>query len=106
MSNETPDGVARPDFQPSESSAPGTEEPPLTGSWPGPETQEARERETEKRQGLPGRSELEDIAVEAERLVRDGIEQTERRIRRNPLAAVSIAAGVGIVLGILLSRDR
>lgn len=38
--------------------------------------------------------------------VRDGIAQTEDRIRDKPLTAIGIAAGVGLLLGLLINRGR
>jgi ElaB/YqjD/DUF883 family membrane-anchored ribosome-binding protein len=38
--------------------------------------------------------------------VKDGIEQTEQKIKERPWTAVGIAAGAGILLGLLLNRNR
>ncbi len=38
--------------------------------------------------------------------LRDGVERTKEMIADNPLAAVGIAAGVGLVVGLLIPRGR
>ena len=43
---------------------------------------------------------------QAEVSVRQGMDVTERRIRENPLVSVGIAAGVGLILGLLINRNR
>ena len=37
---------------------------------------------------------------------RSGLEAAEDRIRDNPLAAVGIAAGIGVLVGLILNRGR
>jgi ElaB/YqjD/DUF883 family membrane-anchored ribosome-binding protein len=41
---------------------------------------------------------------EARRVVADELADAERRIRDNPLGAVMVAAGLGLVAGLLLAR--
>lgn len=43
---------------------------------------------------------------DAEESVRDGLVQAEETIRRHPLAALGVAAGVGFLVGVLVSRGR
>ena len=40
----------------------------------------------------------------AEKHVRSGVAQTETRIKENPFASVAVAAGLGLVVGLLLNR--
>lgn len=44
------------------------------------------------------------VRENAEESFREGVRRTERKIREKPLAAVGIAAGIGLVVGLLLSR--
>ena len=62
-----------------------------TASQAGPKVQEARERAEES------------LRAAREHLKGAGAE-LDSQVRANPWAAVGIAAGVGLVLGILLSR--
>ena len=53
------------------------------------------------------KDELRDVAEAAEALlgeVRPGLEQIAEQVRRHPVAALGIAAGAGLVLGLLLAR--
>ena len=53
------------------------------------------------------KDELRDVAEAAEELlgeVRPGLEQIAEQVRRHPVAALGIAAGAGLVLGLLLAR--
>ena len=43
-------------------------------------------------------------ADHAEKRMRTGVAQTETRIKENPFAAVAVAAGLGLVVGLLLNR--
>lgn len=38
--------------------------------------------------------------------IRHGVDQTEEQIKDHPWAAVGIAAGIGLVLGLLINRGR
>ncbi len=42
----------------------------------------------------------------AEESLKHGIETTEAKIKEKPFAAVGIAAGVGLLLGLLVNRGR
>ena len=44
--------------------------------------------------------------AQAESSVRTGVAQTETQIKENPWAAVGIAAGVGVLLGLLINRRQ
>ena len=50
--------------------------------------------------------ELNSGVEQVTRQARSGLEATEDRIRDNPLAAVGIAAGVGVLIGLILNRGR
>lgn len=50
---------------------------------------------------------VEDLGVRAdhvEKAMRKNLAHTEDKIRENPLASVGIAAGVGLLIGLLLNR--
>jgi len=51
---------------------------------------------------------LRTVVAQAEDLLKsaagDGGEKLEEQVRRHPLAAVGIAAGVGLLIGLLLGR--
>jgi ElaB/YqjD/DUF883 family membrane-anchored ribosome-binding protein len=50
---------------------------------------------------------VEDLGVKAdqvEQVVRKNVDQTGERIKQNPFAAVGIAAGLGLLVGLLLNR--
>ena len=51
-------------------------------------------------------AELRAVARDAEELLQATADQTgiDEQVRKNPWAAVAIAAGVGLVIGLLLSR--
>ena len=54
-------------------------------------------------------AELRAVAREAEELLQatadqPGVRAIDEQVRKNPWAAVAIAAGVGLLLGLLLSR--
>jgi ElaB/YqjD/DUF883 family membrane-anchored ribosome-binding protein len=51
-----------------------------------------------------GGSELEAAAAAAQRSLEDELTEAERKISENPLGAVLIAAGVGLVIGLLIRR--
>ena len=51
-------------------------------------------------------SDLSSRGKQAEASLREGVDRTEQKIRENPLAAVGIAAGVGLLLGLLINRSR
>jgi len=51
-----------------------------------------------------GGGELEAAAAAAQRSLEDELAEAERRIRENPFGAVLIAAGVGLVIGLLIRR--
>ena len=42
----------------------------------------------------------------AEESVRQGVQQTETKIKEYPFAAVGIAAGLGFIIGLLVNRSR
>jgi ElaB/YqjD/DUF883 family membrane-anchored ribosome-binding protein len=42
----------------------------------------------------------------AERSLREELEEVEQRIRDNPLGALLAAAGLGVLLGLVISRNR
>lgn len=44
------------------------------------------------------------VLPEASRAVADQLAEAERRIRENPLGALLVAAGLGLVAGLLLAR--
>jgi ElaB/YqjD/DUF883 family membrane-anchored ribosome-binding protein len=44
--------------------------------------------------------------LSAEQSVREELEEVEQRVRDNPLGSLLAAAGVGVLLGLLLSRQR
>jgi ElaB/YqjD/DUF883 family membrane-anchored ribosome-binding protein len=43
---------------------------------------------------------------DAEDSLRDGLVQAEETVRQHPLAALGVAAGVGFLVGVLVSRSR
>ena len=43
---------------------------------------------------------------QATQQARSGLEAAEDRIRDNPLAAVGVAAGIGVLIGLMLNRGR
>lgn len=45
-------------------------------------------------------------ALEAKHAAEDGYESLKHSIRHNPMASVGIAAGVGILIGMVLCRSR
>ena len=47
-------------------------------------------------------SELREAMAAAEKLLAGS--EIEERVRKHPLAAVAIAAGIGLIVGLLLSR--
>ena len=51
-------------------------------------------------------NELGTKADHAEKRVRTGVAHTETRIKDNPFAAVAVAAGLGLVVGLLLNRRQ
>jgi ElaB/YqjD/DUF883 family membrane-anchored ribosome-binding protein len=73
-----------------------------TSGLAGDKVQEIRARteETIKQ----ARSRIGDVEVEAVRRVKEAANATEGYVRDNPLQAVGIAAGVGLLVGLLLSR--
>ena len=42
----------------------------------------------------------------AEVRLKEGLDTTETKIKENPFAAVGVAAGVGLLLGLLINRSR
>lgn len=50
------------------------------------------------------RSRIDDIEGQALRRVKDAATEAEEYVRENPWNAIGIAAGVGLVLGLLLGR--
>jgi ElaB/YqjD/DUF883 family membrane-anchored ribosome-binding protein len=70
---------------------------------------EVRERlrqalETVEASARAGRAEVLGAASAAQRSLEDELAEAERKIRENPLGAVLVAAGVGLVLGLLIRR--
>jgi len=51
-----------------------------------------------------GRAEVLEAAAATQRSLEDELAEAERKIRENPLGAVLVAAGVGLVLGLLIRR--
>jgi ElaB/YqjD/DUF883 family membrane-anchored ribosome-binding protein len=51
-----------------------------------------------------GRAEIAEVASAAQRTLQDELVEAERKIRDNPLGAIAVAAGVGLVLGLLVRR--
>jgi ElaB/YqjD/DUF883 family membrane-anchored ribosome-binding protein len=51
-----------------------------------------------------GRAELLDATAAAQRSLEDELAEAEQRIRENPLGAVLVAAGIGLILGLLIRR--
>jgi ElaB/YqjD/DUF883 family membrane-anchored ribosome-binding protein len=51
-----------------------------------------------------GGTELLEAASAAQRSLTDELADAERKIRENPLGAVLVAAGIGLVLGLLVRR--
>jgi ElaB/YqjD/DUF883 family membrane-anchored ribosome-binding protein len=45
-------------------------------------------------------------ADQAEKQVRRGVAHTESQIKEHPWASVALAAGLGVVIGLLLNRRR
>lgn len=67
-------------------------------------TEEAQGRSAETLQGL--RERLARLESELGARAREGAQQAERYVSENPWQAVGIAAGVGLLLGVLLGRPR
>lgn len=42
----------------------------------------------------------------AEESLREGVDYTERKIKDHPFASVGIAAGVGVLIGLMINRNR
>jgi ElaB/YqjD/DUF883 family membrane-anchored ribosome-binding protein len=51
-----------------------------------------------------GRVELLEATASAQRSLDDELAEAERKIRDNPLGAVLLAAGIGVLFGLLLRR--
>lgn len=49
---------------------------------------------------------LGDGVGDAEDSIREGLVQAEETVRKHPLAALGVAAGVGFLVGVLVSRGR
>jgi ElaB/YqjD/DUF883 family membrane-anchored ribosome-binding protein len=74
----------------------------VTASQAGEKVQEARERAQESLRGAKERlSELEDDALERARAFAN---DAEAYVREKPWNAVAVAAGIGLVLGLLIGR--
>ena len=67
-------------------------------------TEEAQGRSAETLQGL--RERLVRLDAELTSRAREGAQHAERYVTENPWQAVGIAAGVGLLLGVLLGRPR
>ncbi len=70
---------------------------------------EVRERlrhalETLEQSARAGRTEVLAAAAAAQHSLEDEVAEAERKIRENPLGAVLVAAGIGLVLGLLIRR--
>ena len=52
-----------------------------------------------------GRAAAERFIDETRDRIEDFVHQTTRRVKRNPMAAVGLAFGVGALLGVVLSRN-
>lgn len=66
---------------------------------------------TDPNRGVPGRTDLQDIQGQAgealdqaQQMATERMDQLQSMIRKNPLAAAGIAAGVGFVLALLARR--
>lgn len=66
---------------------------------------------TESNRGLPGRTDFQDLQGQAgeamdqaQQMATERINQLQSMIRKNPLAAAGIAAGVGFMLALLARR--
>ena len=46
------------------------------------------------------------VRENAEERLKEGLDTTETKIKENPFAAVGIAAAAGLVLGLLINRNR
>lgn len=46
------------------------------------------------------------VRENAEVKIKEGLDQTETKIKDHPFAAVGVAAGVGLLLGLLINRSR
>jgi ElaB/YqjD/DUF883 family membrane-anchored ribosome-binding protein len=73
-----------------------------TASQTGEKAEEARRRVTAALDGA--RVRLQEAQASAAQMGDEAIKATEQYVRENPWQAVGIAAGVGLVLGALLSR--
>jgi ElaB/YqjD/DUF883 family membrane-anchored ribosome-binding protein len=73
-----------------------------------PDTREVRDSIDHVRRLLEetttGGAEVLGAASAAQRSLEDELADAERKIRENPLGAVLVAAGVGLVLGLLIRR--
>jgi ElaB/YqjD/DUF883 family membrane-anchored ribosome-binding protein len=49
---------------------------------------------------------LGDGVGDAEDSIREGLVQAEETVRKHPLAALGVAAGVGFLVGVIVSRGR
>ena len=63
-------------------------------------------RDTLARAAAEAGDTLRPVLLEVEKDFREEIEVVEQRIRDNPLGALLAAAGVGLLLGLALSRNR
>lgn len=73
-----------------------------TASQAGEKVQEARAKAEESL--AAARERLADVQEDALRQARELVTEGEEYIRENPWQALGIAAGVGLLLGLLLSR--
>ena len=77
------------------------------------ESSESRSRDAIYQKARVARDKLNTIMNElgtkadhAEKRMRTGVAHTETRIKDNPFAAVAVAAGLGLVVGLLLNRRQ
>jgi ElaB/YqjD/DUF883 family membrane-anchored ribosome-binding protein len=73
-----------------------------TSAQTGEKIQEVRARAEQSLQQAKAR--LADVEEEALRRARELADATEEYVRDNPWQSVGIAAGIGLVLGVLISR--
>ena len=73
-----------------------------TAAQTGEKAEEARRKVTAALESARGR--LQEAQASALEMGDEALKSTEKYVRENPWQAVGIAAGVGLVIGVLLSR--
>jgi ElaB/YqjD/DUF883 family membrane-anchored ribosome-binding protein len=74
-----------------------------TANQTGERVQQLRARTEESLRGV--RARLEVAAQDADRTAREAVQRVDAQVREYPWTAVGMAAGVGVLLGILLGRQ-